>query len=105
MVEEVLRYMKNLNEVRSLIDQHRKELEDKFKIKSIAIFGSYSRGEQQEKSDIDVLVEFKEPVSLLHIVSTENYLSDLLGIKVDLVPKRNIREELRDLILNEAIPL
>lgn len=46
MVEEVLRYMKRLQEIKSLIDQHRKELEDKFKIKSIAIFGSYSRGEQ-----------------------------------------------------------
>lgn len=97
--------MKNLQEIKILINKHKEELEGRFKVKSIAIFGSYSRGEQREKSDIDILVEFKEPVSLLHIVSTENYLSDLLGIKVDLVPKRNIREELKEVILKEAIPL
>lgn len=97
--------MKNLQEIKVLISKHKKELEERFKVKSIAIFGSYSRGEQREKSDIDILVEFKEPVSLLHMVSTENYLSDLLGIKVDLVPKRNIREELKEVILKEAIPL
>ncbi|MCX7795036.1 MAG: nucleotidyltransferase domain-containing protein, partial [bacterium] len=57
--------MKSLIEIRTLINKHKEELEERFKVKSIAIFGSYSRGEQQEKSDIDILVEFKEPVSLL----------------------------------------
>ncbi|MCL0077705.1 nucleotidyltransferase family protein [Peptococcaceae bacterium] len=95
--------MKKFREIKEIINQRRKELEEKYKVKSIAIFGSYVRGEQIEDSDIDILVEFKEPVSLLHIVSVENYLSDILGIKVDVIPKKNIREELREIILSEAI--
>jgi len=79
-------------------------LKEKFKLKSISIFGSYVRGEQKEESDVDVLVEFAEPVSLLRIVSLENYLSDILGIKVDLLPTKNLRNELKDVILKEAIP-
>jgi len=94
-----------LEEIKEIIRKHKHELEEKFKLKSISIFGSYVRGEQKEGSDIDVLVEFAEPVSLLRIVSLENYLSDILGIKVDLVPKKNLRNELKDVILKEAIPI
>jgi predicted nucleotidyltransferase len=94
--------MKNLDEIKEIIRSHKKELEEKYKVKSIAIFGSYIRGEQKIGSDIDLLVEFEEPISLLKIVSLENYLSDILGIKVDLVPKKNIREELRETIIKEA---
>jgi len=95
--------MKNLEEIKEIIRKHKEELKEKYKVKSIAIFGSYVRREQKEESDIDLLVEFDEPVSLLHIVSVENYLSDILGIKVDLVLKKNFREELREIIIKEAI--
>lgn len=56
-------------------------------------------------SDVDILVEFEKPVSLLQIVSLENYLSDILRIKVDIVPKKSIRVELREAILKEEIPV
>jgi predicted nucleotidyltransferase len=46
-------------------------------------------GEEKTESDLDILVGFEEPVSLLGIVRLENYLSELLGIKVDLVPKKD----------------
>jgi hypothetical protein len=92
--------MKSLEEIKEII---REELEERYRVKSIAIFGSYVRGEEKEESDIDLLVEFNGPVSLLHMVSVEDYLSDLLGMKVDLVPRKNIREELREVIIKEAI--
>jgi len=95
--------MRSLEELKEIINQHRQILEEEFKVKSIAIFGSFVRGEQEAKSDIDILVEFGKPISLLHIVSLENYLSDIFGIKVDVVPKKNIREELKETILKEAI--
>jgi predicted nucleotidyltransferase len=95
--------MKSLEEIKEIIRIHREELEGRYRVKSIAIFGSYVRGEEKEESDIDLLVEFNGPVSLLHMVSVENYLSDLLGMKVDLVPRKNIREELREVIIKEAI--
>jgi predicted nucleotidyltransferase len=95
--------MKSLEEIKEIIRIHREELEERYRVKSIAIFGSYVRGEEKEESDIDLLVEFNGPVSLLHMVSVEDYLSDLLGMKVDLVPRKNIREELREAIIKEAI--
>jgi predicted nucleotidyltransferase len=78
-------------------------LRKKFKVKSVGIFGSYVRGEQKSGSDLDVLVEFEEPVSLLKLVSLENYLSEFLGVKVDLIPKADIRPELRSRILSEEV--
>jgi len=60
-------------------------LKEKYQIKEIGVFGSYVRGEYKEKSDLDILVEFEEDadIDLLKFVNIENYLSDLLDIKVD----------------------
>ncbi|MFA5268633.1 MAG: nucleotidyltransferase family protein [Methanoregula sp.] len=78
-------------------------LRDRYKVERIGIFGSWVRGDTHRGSDIDVLVEFSEPVSLLQLVSVENYLTDLVGIRVDGVPKEDIRRELKDRILSEAV--
>ena len=94
-----------LNEVKYKITEHKADLEQNFRVKGIGIFGSYVRGDQKDKSDVDVLVEFDEPVSLLGVVKLENYLSDLLQIKVDLVPQKDIRQELREKILKETVYL
>ncbi len=95
--------MKNLDEVRTTIRQHRNVLAEKYGVAVVGIFGSYVRGEQGQQSDIDLLTEILRPISLLEIVGAEIYLSETLGIKVDLVPKRSVREELRDNILKEAV--
>ena len=97
--------LQTADEVKTILKQHMDELEKQFKVKSIAIFGSYVRGQQREESDIDLVVEFSSPVSLLHIVSLENHLTDLLGVQVDVIPRRSIRQELRRAILGEAVPL
>ena len=94
-----------LNEVKYKIKERKADLEQNFRVKEIGIFGSYARGDQRDRSDVDVLVEFDEPVSLLGVVKLENYLSDLLQIKVDLVPQKDIRYELRERILKETIYL
>ncbi|MBC7328314.1 nucleotidyltransferase family protein [bacterium] len=97
--------MKSLEEIKEIIRQHKDKLRERFYVREIGIFGSYIRGEQKEDSDVDILVEFEKPVSLLQIVSLEIYLTDILGIKADVVPKKNIREELKEIILKEAIPI
>lgn len=89
-------------EIIEIFRQHQKDIRERFKVKEIGLFGSYVRDEQVEKSDVDVLVEFEEPVSLLWLVKVENYLTELLGIKVDLVPKRDVRPELKKQILKQA---
>ena len=97
--------MKTIKEIKEIISGHRLELTERYKVKDIGIFGSYVKDQQKETSDVDVLVEFEEPVSLLGLVSAENYLSELLGIKVDLVPRKDIRPELKERILKEAVYL
>jgi predicted nucleotidyltransferase len=95
--------MKNLDEIRETIKQHRNVLAEKYGIAVVGIFGSCVRGEQGRQSDIDPLAEILRPISLLEIVGAEIYLSEVLGGKVDLVPKREVREELRDSIIREAV--
>jgi predicted nucleotidyltransferase len=94
--------MKTLEKIKKIIQEHRKELEAQFNVIEIGIFGSYVHGNQSKKSDIDILVELKEPVSLLKLVSLENYLEEITGIKVDVVPKNDVRPELKKQILEEV---
>ena len=81
--------MKTLSEIKEILRKHKKELKEKYKVKSIAIFGSYARGEQTEKSDIDIMVEFYEPIGL-KIVDLKDYLESILNVKVDLITKNSI---------------
>ena len=83
--------------------QHKAELNEKFKVKTIGVFGSYVRGEQKRSSDVDVLVEFEVPVGLFEFRKLENYLSDLLGVKVDLVSKKALKPHIGEHILKEVI--
>lgn len=76
--------MKNIEELKNTIKLHKFELEENFKVEKLAFFGSYVRGDQTENSDIDILVEFKEPVGFLFI-HLADFLETLLGGKVDLI--------------------
>jgi len=69
--------------------------------KKIAVFGSYSRGEEQPDSNIDIIVEFSGRKSLLELVSIERELSEVLGIKVDLLTEKSISPYLLDVIMEE----
>ncbi|KJR41850.1 DNA polymerase beta domain-containing protein [Candidatus Magnetoovum chiemensis] len=97
--------MITLYDIRKTLDKHRNELMCDYKIKGISIFGSYARGEQTEKSDIDLLADFEMPISLLDLIGAEQYLSEILNTKVDLIPREDVRLELKDIISKEAIPL
>ena len=71
--------------------------------KKISIFGSYARGEATNKSDLDIIVEFEAPKGLITFVGIENELSEILGIKVDLLTERSISPYLIDRIKKEAV--
>ena len=94
--------MKNLEELKRIINLHKRELEEKYNVKNIAIFGSYTRDEQSAESDIDILVEFKQPVGLLFI-HLADYLEEILGIKVDLLTPESIKPNRRKYIMEELI--
>jgi hypothetical protein len=77
-------------------------LRDRFKVRKIGIFGSFARGEQEATSDIDILVDFREPVSLIDFVALERHLSEILGRKVDLVMKSALKPRIGKHILREV---
>jgi len=94
--------MKNYQKIKEILTKNRGKLKSKYKVKKMGLFGSYVRGEQREDSDFDILVEFEEPVSLLKLINFENFLRDITGVKVDAIPEKDIRPELRENILNEV---
>ena len=97
--------MKEIDNIKEIISAHMDILTDKYHVKTMGVFGSYLHGEQTEKSDIDILVEFTQPVGLFTFIELEGYLSDLLGLRVDLVLKEGIKPGLKDYILREVVPL
>jgi protein gp37/predicted nucleotidyltransferase len=88
-----------------ILCKHTSTLRDRFNVKRIGIFGSYVRGEQRRRSDLDILVEYSIVPDLLTFIELEMHLSELLEIKVDLVRKEGIRKELRRQILDEVVYL
>jgi predicted nucleotidyltransferase len=99
--------MTSLQKIRNQLKALTPLLKKDFAVESIELFGSYVRGEQNEKSDLDVLVTFSEPndVDLLKFIELRLLLKDALGIEVDLIEKDTIKPRLRKRILQEAIPI
>lgn len=92
-----------LAKIRKILTEHKKELEERFKVKEIGIFGSYVRDEQKKRSDVDILVEFKEPVGLFEFLDLEEYLQRLIGRRVDLVSKKALKPRIGEYILKEVV--
>jgi predicted nucleotidyltransferase len=78
--------MKKMEEIKSILIEHRQELYEQYHVQSIGIFGSYVRGDQLIESDIDILIEFDKPIGW-EIVDLHEYIERILGMKVDLVTK------------------
>jgi hypothetical protein len=98
--------MDTFKSIKKTLKDHKVILKKKYKVKEIGIFGSYVRGEQKKrKSDLDILVEFDDGIGLFRFIEMENYLTDLLGIKVDLVMKSSLKPQIGRQILKEVVYL
>lgn len=95
--------MYSLQELKSDILSLKPYIQENYSVDEVYIFGSYARKEQKEDSDIDLLVNFKKTPDLLTFIEIEEFLSKKLKHDVDLVPKRKLKAQLRDVILQEAI--
>jgi hypothetical protein len=80
-------------------------LSQRYHIASLALFGSYVRGDQSQQSDLDVLVTFTKTPGLLKFVELENTLSDALGVKVDLVMADALKPDVGRRVIREAVPV
>ncbi len=92
----------NQKDILTILNKHKSAL-DEFSVRSIALFGSFARGEARRNSDIDLLVEFDQPVGLFEFARLKLYLEKKLGREVDLVTTEALRKEMRDDILREAL--
>lgn len=76
--------MTDLSRIKHKLSLHKAECANRFRVKNLAVFGSYARDEQREDSDIDILVEFETPVGI-EFIDLGNYLERLLNVRVDLI--------------------
>lgn len=95
--------VKNIEEAKAVLREHKAEVVRQYRVREIGIFGSYVRGEQKERSDIDILVSFSGIPDVFKYMELEDHLKSLLRRKVDLVRKEAIRPELKKRILREAV--
>ena len=96
---------RELKEIEKILKVNKPLLAKRFKIKEIGLFGSLVRGEGRKKSDLDILVEFYDVISLLDFVALERELSELTGEKVDLVMKSALKPRIGRNILSEVMYL
>ncbi|MBI4725663.1 nucleotidyltransferase family protein [candidate division TA06 bacterium] len=97
--------MKTMAEIKETLSKLKDEIHRRYGVSRLEIFGSYARGEQRVDSDLDVLVEFDREVSLFDVAGLQIYLSEQLGAKADVVLRRSVRKELKDIIFAEAVPV
>ena len=91
------------NEILEILRTHRDELQQRFGVKSLAVFGSVARGEAGPESDVDILVEFEGRATFDRYMGLKFFLEDLLGRRVDLVTRKALKPRLRPLVEREAI--
>jgi len=95
--------MKEFENIRSVLSDQKEFLRNKYRIKEMSIFGSVVRREEGDISDIDILVDFFEPIGFFAFLELEEYLEQLLGRKVDLVSRKALKPKIGERILKEAV--
>ena len=91
----------SLSRYQSQIDQIAKSNN----ITYLGLFGSYARGEQTKKSDIDLLVNFNKKLSLLDLIGTEELLSQVLNAPVDLIPSDSLNKYVKPYVAKDLITI
>ncbi|MGQ9372028.1 nucleotidyltransferase family protein [Azospirillum sp. ST 5-10] len=97
--------MRSLDDILTQLRALQPDLRRRYPIRSMGVFGSYVRGEQQDDSDLDVLVELGEGMDLIAYVGLQLELCDALGVPVDLVERDALRPRLAPRVLSEVVSL
>ena len=110
-LEEVLKKqgaktrVKTLGELKTQLQRLKPTLQEKYGVQTLGIFGSYCRGEQTRKSDLDIIVEYFPDAhpGMFKLLELENFLAHTLGVKVDLGTKTSLKPHIRERVLQEAV--
>jgi predicted nucleotidyltransferase len=97
--------MKTLEEVKERLTQIKPRLQQAYRVTELGIFGSYARQEQTEASNVDVLIDYDQAPTLFKLVELREDLSDVLGMKVDVVTKNGLKPRIREQVLSEVVYL
>jgi hypothetical protein len=95
----------SLENLRQELQVLKPTLEKRFKVNTIDIFGSYARGEQTAKSDLDLLVTWSVPEDLFMIYDLRQYLKRKLHLKVDIIAKEFLNKHIKEQVIEEAVPV
>ena len=95
--------MMNAREILAQLETLKSEMQRRYKVREIGLFGSWVRGEQRMDSDIDVLVEFEEGADLFDWIGLALYLEEIFGRPVDVVPRKALRQELLSAVLKQVV--
>ena len=97
--------MSSIEEKIEILKRLKPKLQKQYGVSSLGIFGSFVRGKQKRKSDLDILVDFEKVPTLFGFIRLERFLSSELNIKVDLVMKSALKPTIGKHILNEVVPV
>lgn len=95
--------MKTRNQVLKILKQEFPHIRKNYNVKSLGLFGSYSRKEQSSESDIDILVELDKPIGFFKFIELEEYLSEKLGEKVELVSSDAVKPVISSNIMENIV--
>ena len=94
-----------LEEIKSVLALNKEDLRHRYKVKELGVFGSYAKDEQGTGSDLDILVDFEEPVGFFTFLELEAHLEVLTQLKVDLVTRKALKPHIGAAILKEVVYL
>jgi predicted nucleotidyltransferase len=103
--QEARKRVKTLEGLKAQLHQLKPVLQEKYGVETIGIFGSYCRGEQTEKSDLDILIEYSAGArgGLFKLLELEEFLTNKLGVKADLGTKKSLKPHIGECILQEVV--
>ncbi|MBI1869480.1 nucleotidyltransferase family protein [Candidatus Gottesmanbacteria bacterium] len=93
----------NIDHIKTVIQKHSDFLRDTYNVDRIGIFGSIARDEHKETSDVDVLVELSNPLGMFKFIELEEFLSKVIGKKVDLVTNKALKPAIKEEVLQEIV--
>ncbi|MBK7109576.1 MAG: nucleotidyltransferase family protein [Chitinophagales bacterium] len=93
--------MLSIIDIEKKLKQIKPEISEKFHVTNIGYFGSYSKNQQNENSDLDILVEFSRPVGW-EFFTLEQFLESKLGLRIDLVTSNALKDRIKEIILKEV---
>ena len=92
-----------LSDIKKIITREKPKLFKEYEVSGIGVFGSFVFGDYKDTSDVDILVDFKKTIGLFKFIELEDYLSEKLGRKVDLVSRDGLKKYIKGNILNSTI--